>query len=198
MVPRNLFHVNGTGSTNSQRPFSTRNVRHEVAMPKRVEFTPSTSKVPPEGVRPTGIRTETAIARPSHKRKGSKLVPKKNFKMKTAGRSGSEGAIAPQTRVYRLKQSTKALRAIRRYQNSTELLIRKQSFQRLVREIAENYKQDIHFQPMALTALQEASEAFLVGLFENVQQCAIHAKRVTIKDKDVRLAKKITGFEMEF
>ena len=78
---------------------------------------------------------------------------------------------------------TVALREIRRYQKSTELLIRKLPFQRLVREIAQDYKTDLRFQSTAVLALQEASEAYLVGLFEDTNLCAIHAKRVTIMPK---------------
>ena len=74
-----------------------------------------------------------------------------------------------------------------RYQKSTELLIRKLPFQRLVREIAQDFKTDLRFQSSAVMALQEASEAYLVGLFEDTNLCAIHAKRVTIQlDRMVR------------
>jgi histone H3/H4 len=78
---------------------------------------------------------------------------------------------------------TVALREIRRYQKSTELLIRKLPFQRLVREIAQDFKTDLRFQSAAIAALQEAAEAYLVGLFEDTNLCAIHAKRVTIMPK---------------
>ena len=73
-----------------------------------------------------------------------------------------------------------ALREIRKYQKSTELLIRKLPFQRLVREIAQDFKTDLRFQSSAVLALQEAAEAYLVGLFEDTNLAAIHAKRVTI------------------
>ncbi|KNC23910.1 hypothetical protein FF38_01323 [Lucilia cuprina] len=84
-----------------------------------------------------------------------------------------------------LSSGTVALREIRRYQKSTELLIRKLPFQRLVREIAQDFKTDLR--------LQEASEAYLVGLFEDTNLCAIHAKRVTIMPKDIQLARGIRG-----
>ena len=103
-----------------------------------------------------------------------------------------------------------ALREIRRYQKSTELLIRKLPFQRLVREIAQDFKRDLRFQYVAIGALQvkifvnlnhsslcyviqEASEAYLVGLFEDTNLCAIHAKRVTIMPKDMQLARRLRG-----
>ena len=75
----------------------------------------------------------------------------------------------------------------------TELLIRKLPFQRLVREIAQDFKTDLRFQSSAVMALQEASEAYLVGLFEDTNLCAIHAKRVTIMPKDIQLARRIRG-----
>ncbi|KAK7925035.1 hypothetical protein WMY93_007345 [Mugilogobius chulae] len=87
----------------------------------------------------------------------------------------------------------RGLREIRRYQKSTELLIRKLPFQRLVREIAQDFKTDLRFQSSAVMALQEASEAYLVGLFEDTNLCAIHAKRVTIMPKDIQLARRIRG-----
>ncbi|KAK2706621.1 hypothetical protein QYM36_016597 [Artemia franciscana] len=64
---------------------------------------------------------------------------------------------------------------------------------RLVREIAQDFKTDLRFQSSAVMALQEASEAYLVGLFEDTNLCAIHAKRVTIMPKDIQLARRIRG-----
>ena len=94
---------------------------------------------------------------------------------------------------HRYRPGTVALREIRKYQKSTELLIRKLPFQRVVREIAQQFKSDLRFQSQAVLALQEASEAYLVGLFEDTNLCAIHAKRVTIMPKDMQLAKRIRG-----
>mmetsp|Transcript_9213 Transcript_9213/g.27152 ORF Transcript_9213/g.27152 Transcript_9213/m.27152 type:complete len:142 (+) Transcript_9213:66-491(+) len=94
---------------------------------------------------------------------------------------------------HRYRPGTVALREIRRYQKSTELLVRKLPFQRLVREIAQRFKTDLRFQASAVVALQEASEAYLVGLFEDSNLCAIHGKRVTIMPKDIQLARRIRG-----
>jgi len=94
---------------------------------------------------------------------------------------------------HRFRPGTVALREIRRYQKSTELLIRKLPFQRLVREIAQEYKNELRFQNSAVLALQEASESYLVGIFEDTNLCAIHAKRVTIMVKDMQLARRIRG-----
>jgi histone H3 len=93
----------------------------------------------------------------------------------------------------RYRPGTLALREIRQYQKSTELLIKKLPFQRLVREITASYRTDIRFQSASLGALQEATEAYLVGLFEDTNMCAMHAKRVTIMPKDIQLARRIRG-----
>ena len=84
------------------------------------------------------------------------------------------------------------LREIHRYQKLTELLIRRLPFQRLVREIAQDMKGRLNFASGAILALQEAAEAYL-GLFEDTNLCAIHAKRITIMPKDIQLARRIRG-----
>lgn len=76
-------------------------------------------------------------------------------------------------------------------QRTTELFIRKWPFQRLVREIALHYKADLQFQSSAIGALQEAAEAYLTGLFADMQLCAIHVQRVTIQPKDMQLARRL-------
>ena len=94
---------------------------------------------------------------------------------------------------HRWRPGTLALKEIRRYQKSTELLIRKLPFQRLVREIAQDFKSDLRFQSSAVLALHEAAEDYLVGLFEDTNLCAIHAKRITIMPKDIQLARRLRG-----
>ena len=96
-------------------------------------------------------------------------------------------------KVGQFRPGTMALREIRHYQKSTALLIRKLPFQRLVREIAQDFKTDLHFQGAAILCLQEAAEAYLVRLFEDTNLCAIHAKRVTIIPRDLQLARRIRG-----
>ena len=126
-------------------------------------------------------------------------------------RPGTKSPAASRTRVlqdgsrresrkHRYRPGTKALMEIRRYQKTTDLLISKLPFSRLIREIANTIiprGKDLRFQTSALLALQEASEAYLIQLFEDTNLCAIHAKRVTIMDKDMRLARRIRG-EMGF
>jgi histone H3 len=93
----------------------------------------------------------------------------------------------------RWRSGTVALREIRKYQKSTDLLIKKVPFQRLVREIAQDFKTDLRFEGRALESLQHAAEAYLVGLFEDSLLCTIHAKRVTLMPKDIQLARRIRG-----
>lgn len=96
----------------------------------------------------------------------------------------------------RYRPGTIALREIRRYQKSTELLIRKMPFMRLVREVTWSmFKTQYRFQSTAMLALQEASEDFLVRMFEQVNHVAIHGKRQTIKVEDMWLWRRLTDFQ---
>ncbi|KAF8803953.1 histone-fold-containing protein [Phlegmacium glaucopus] len=110
-----------------------------------------------------------------------------------AKRAATKTPVFGVKKAHRFRPGTVALREIRRYQNSTELLIRKLPFQRLVREIAQEFKTDLRFQSSAVMALQEASEAYLVSLFEDMNLAAVHAKRVTIMPKDMFLARCLRG-----
>jgi histone H3/H4 len=118
-------------------------------------------------------------------------APRKHLATKAARKSAplAGGVRKP----FRYRPGTVALREIRRYQKSTDLLLRKAPFQRLVREIAQGLNSNLRFQSTAVLALQEAAEAYLVGLFEDSNLCAIHAKRVTIMPKDMLLARRIRG-----
>ncbi|TPX34876.1 hypothetical protein SmJEL517_g02657 [Synchytrium microbalum] len=109
-------------------------------------------------------------------------------------------ARAPTARTRRrYRPGQVALKEIRQYQKSTELLLRKLPFARLVREVAQEFVTggeldgELRFQSHALMALQEAAEAYLVHLFEDSNLCAIHAKRVTLMQKDMQLARRIRG-----
>ena len=94
---------------------------------------------------------------------------------------------------HRYRAGTVALKDIRHYQGNTALLIRKLPFQRVVREIAQDIKTDLRFQSAAILCLQEATEAYLVGLLDDANLCAIHARRVTIMPKDIQLARTNLG-----
>lgn len=98
-------------------------------------------------------------------------------------------------RPHRYRPGTVALREIRRYQKSCDLLLRKLPFQRTVREITQDLSIFLRFQSTALLALQEAAEAFLVSLFEDCNLCAIHSRRVTIMPKDMHLACRLRGIQ---
>jgi histone H3 len=118
-------------------------------------------------------------------------APRKHLATKAARKEAlNTGGVK---KPHRYRPGTVALREIRKYQKSTELLIRKAPFQRLVREIAMDYKADARFQSTAVLALQEAAEAYLVVLFEDTNLCAIHVKRVTIMPKDIQLARRLRG-----
>ena len=118
-------------------------------------------------------------------------APRKQLATKGVRKSGlNTGGVK---KPFRYRPGTVALREIRLYQRMTQLLIPKLPFQRLVRQITQDFKADYRFQSAALMALQEASESYLVGLFEDTNLCAIHAKRVTIMPKDIHLARRIRG-----
>ncbi|AGO10535.1 AaceriABR083Cp [[Ashbya] aceris (nom. inval.)] len=96
----------------------------------------------------------------------------------------------------RYRPSDVALQEIRRYQRSTELLISRMPFARLVKEVTDQFTtadQQMRWQSMAILALQEASEAYIVGLLEHTNLLALHAKRVTVMRKDMQLARRIRG-----
>ena len=125
---------------------------------------------------------------------------RKKAAAKAAKKSGQKAPKGGVKKRYRYRPGTVALKQIRRYQKTTELLIRKLPFQHLVREIAGDTEvirsplcSKVRFQSAAIMTLQEASEAYLVGLFEDSNLCAIHAKRVTIMPKDIQLARRIRG-----
>lgn len=123
----------------------------------------------------------------------------------TARRHLSDSSSKPRPRVAasarkkrRMRPGERALKEIRAYQQSTDLLLRRLPFARLVREIQMTLtRQPYRWQGSAILALQEAAEAHLVGLFEDCNLCAVHAKRVTIMPKDMQLARRIRGIHRE-
>ena len=118
-------------------------------------------------------------------------APRKQLATKAARKHAPATGGVKKPHCYR--PGTVALREIRRYQKTTDLLIRKLPFHRLVREISQDFKGDLRFQASAVLALQESAEAYHVGLFEDINLCAIHGKRVTIIPKDIQLARRIRG-----
>lgn len=109
---------------------------------------------------------------------------------------------AERVRRYRYRPGTRALKEIRRFQNTTDLLLPKLPFARLVKEITGDYwptnqfgVKDFRYSVEALLAMQTAAEAYLVGLFEDALMCTLHAKRVTLQVRDIQLARRIRGRE---
>jgi histone H3 len=117
-------------------------------------------------------------------------APRKQLAGKVGRRPPPIGSVK---KPYRFRPGTRALMEIRKYQRSTELVIRRAPFLRLVKEVCQEFKTDLRWQSTALMALQEATEAYAVGLFEDANVCTIHAKRVTLMPKDIQLARRIRG-----
>eukprot|EP00767_Chilomastix_cuspidata_P003492 gnl/Chilomastix_cuspidata/361.p1 GENE.gnl/Chilomastix_cuspidata/361~~gnl/Chilomastix_cuspidata/361.p1 ORF type:complete len:159 (+),score=67.53 gnl/Chilomastix_cuspidata/361:58-477(+) len=117
-------------------------------------------------------------------------APRKRLAAKAARKTAAAQGGVKKSR--KAKPGTVALKQIRDYQKSTQLLMRKLPFQRLVRDISSQLKvDDVRFQAQAIAALQEAAEAFVVNLMEDTNLCAIHCKRVTIMKRDIVLAKRL-------
>ena len=116
-----------------------------------------------------------------------------NVPPKSASNSQPEVDKTVPKKKRRFKPGTKALMEIRKYQKGTDVVIPKRAFQRLVREIAKDFKTDLCFTAPSLNALQEATEYYLIGLLDDSNICAIHSKRVTVSPKDVQLALRIRG-----
>ena len=119
-------------------------------------------------------------------------APRKQLATKAARKSAP--ATGGVKKPHRYRPRTVALREIRRYQKTTELLIRKLPFQRLVREISQDL-QKFHFcyQGSSVLALQDAAESYLVCTKEDANLCAIHGKSITIMPKDIQLVRRICG-----
>ncbi|KAM8936531.1 LOW QUALITY PROTEIN: histone H3.1t [Lycaon pictus] len=124
-----------------------------------------------------------ARARQTVRKSTGGKAPRKQLAPKAARKSALATGGVKKPHGYRYRPGTVAPREIRRYQKSTELLIR---------EIAQDFKTDLRFQSSAVMALQ-ACEACLVGLFEDTNLCAIHAKRVTVTPQDSQPARRIRG-----
>ncbi|KAI8470895.1 MAG: putative histone H3-1 [Monoraphidium minutum] len=129
---------------------------------------------------------------PDKKLVARKAIPPFGGKKKNKGRA----AAPQQQRVKRpLKHGAGALKEIRKYQKNGDLLIPRAPFLRLLREVANQVADtpDLRFKLSAVEALQEAAEQYLTGLFEDGQLCAIHAKRITLFEKDIKLALRMRG-----
>merc|ERR1711907_32322 len=112
---------------------------------------------------------------------------------KKSGQAKAKAAKAPGAKKFRWRPGTVALRQIKKYQKTTDLLMRKAPFQRLVRELATGHKDGLRWQASAVAALQEATEAYVTGLLGDANLCALHAKRVTLMARDLQLARRLRG-----
>merc|ERR1712157_152012 len=107
---------------------------------------------------------------------------------KSAIQGSSQG-----TKKLRYKSGMVALKEIRRYQKSTETVVRKAPFQRMVRDFTSKIRDDMRYQAQCLSALHEAFENYIVGLFEDGLLAANHAKRVTVMPRDINIVGKLRG-----
>ena len=127
------------------------------------------------------------------------MIHKRAGERQRAGKRLGTGGKCPRVvtagvpRRRRFRPGTVALREIRKQQKSTALLIPKAPFLSLVKEILQQGGGDYRMQSAAVAALQEAGEAYIVGLFEDAYLCSIHAKRVTLMKTDIKLARRIRG-----
>merc|ERR1712151_916107 len=133
-------------------------------------------------------KTKTAA-----KAKGSKKLPAKGTKSKAIKKSAPAAGGVKDRKKPRFQAGTVALREVKKYQKSIANLLPRASFQRLVRSIVSDMDHELRFQSSALMALQEATEAYVVGVFEDTNLCAIHAKRMTVMKKDMDLARRLRG-----
>ena len=136
-------------------------------------------------------KAKNAASKISSKSKAAanKKAPKKTGPASKSIKKNSQD----EKRKMRFRSGTVALREIKRYQKSHDTLLPKASFARVVRHIAGNIDSDMRFQAHALLALQESTEAYITGIFEDSNLCAIHGNRVTVMKKDMDLARRIRG-----
>jgi len=134
---------------------------------------------------------------PKAKNAASKISSKaKKRSMAVAKKAGATKKTAPAAggrKKPRMRAGTVALREIRRYQKSISTILPRAPFQRVVKEVARPMDSDLRFASQAIQALQEAAEAYLVGIFEDANMCCLHANRVTLMKKDMDLARRIRG-----
>ena len=129
---------------------------------------------------------KSAVPKP-RKNIGSRKVHKEAYLAK------KNAASQKPRKKFRWRPGTVALREIRKYQSSTDVLIRKAPFRRVVRESVTHIKESFRMQPSALQAIQEATEAYIVEMLKDANLCCIHGRRVTLMPKDLKLARMLRG-----
>merc|ERR1712065_72153 len=97
-------------------------------------------------------------------------------------------------RAFRYRPGTVALREVKKLQKSTDLLVARAPFARLIREVASGFNnQKLNFQASAVSAIQEAAESYIISVLSDANLCALHANRVTAMPKDLALARRLRG-----
>ncbi|KAJ1964729.1 centromeric DNA-binding histone H3-like protein cse4 [Dipsacomyces acuminosporus] len=164
---------------------------------------PLARKTVPRSERSGGSPSSRTPARRQSGGRGGKTTPSRQQSRMLGTTSPAQPSPSVSRTKRRMPSGVKALKEIRMYQKSTNTLLAKLPFARVVREIAQDFASDydvasgyplaFRWQSSAILALQEAAEAFLVHLFEDANLCALHAKRVTIMQRDIQLARRIRG-----
>jgi histone H3 len=126
-------------------------------------------------------RTKETARKSGAKKLGSKKAKK------------ADGTATGGVKKFKWHPGTVALREIKKFQKGTELLLRKAPFQRLVREVAQGFKDGLRFQSSAVAAIQEATESYVISVLSDTSLCAVHAKRVTAMPRDLQLARRLRG-----
>lgn len=177
-------------------PARPRGAGKSVALVQRLyKADPASRKAAPKKLDPKAIRAKRIAGKVASKAERKKRVDAKTTKA-VKGVEGADNSMALVKKKRRTRPGVGALREIRKYQQSTDTLIRRMPFQRLVREIAQDVcKESMRFQVSSIAALQQAAEMYLVQVFEDANLCTMHRKRVTILPKDIQLAMRIRGSE---
>ena len=183
-------------SSPQPRPQSGKSARRNSGSAERRRSSDQDQDLPEEGRNGAGPSQSVKTSKKTKRKQKptGKSTVKSTVVVSTTSNNNKTKMTNPTSR-RRYQPGMKTLREIRKFQKSTDLLIPALPFSRLVREIVQTVTegQQFRFQSLAIKALQEASEAYLVGFFEDAVLCAMHAKRVTIMPKDMDLAKRIRG-----
>lgn len=132
---------------------------------------------------------QTALKSIAGKAPRKQLALKHERKAAGNGMGAGEGGGGTTKKKRKWRSGTVAFRQIKKAQKSTELLIKKLPFKRLVREIAADFKDDARFTANAFVALQEGAEEFLVERLRDAQSIRSHHDKITLMPKDMDLAR---------
>ncbi|CAG2171783.1 unnamed protein product [Oppiella nova] len=158
-------------------------------------MTRTPAKVASTPVRSTSTPVATAAITGAHVLATKRQTLSAKSRKQTDPKRREQPALGSGKRRHRYRPGTVALREIRKFQCTTDLLLRKLPFARLVREVLQDIypSNEIRWQSTALLAMQEAAEAYLIGVFEDTNVVAINAKRVTIMARDLKVVRRIRG-----